>query len=144
MEKKKGFFGEFKEFISRGNVVDMAVGVVIGGAFKTIVDSLVADIITPFFGLLFGGIDFKELKIVLGTGENAPTINYGIFINAIISFLLLSFVIFCMVKIINRLRGPKEEAVKTTKECPYCHTDIPIKATRCPHCTSKLDDTKDV
>lgn len=138
-KKKKGFFGEFKEFISRGNVVDMAVGVVIGGAFKTVIDSMVENIVMPFVGMFIGDTQFDNLKIVLGSGENPPTIWYGKFINSVISFLILSLVIFIMVKIFNRIRG-KKEAAPVTKVCPYCHTDIPIEASRCPNCTSKLEE----
>ena len=137
----KKFLAEFKEFISRGNVMDMAVGVIIGGAFTAIVNSLVNDMLMPLLSLLTGGFDFSGLCIALGEGENAATINYGSFISAIINFLLIALVIFLIIKAINKVsRKKKEEApVPTTKECPYCKEQIAIEATRCPHCTSKLE-----
>ena len=137
----KALIKEFKEFISRGNVMDMAVGVIIGGAFTAIVNSLVNDMLMPLLSLLTGGFDFPGLCIALGEGENAATINYGSFISAIINFLLIALVIFLIIKAINKVsRKKKEEApVPTTKECPYCKEQIAIEATRCPHCTSKLE-----
>ena len=137
----KALIKEFKEFISRGNVMDMAVGVIIGGAFTAIVNSLVNDMLMPLLSLLTGGFDFSGLCIALGEGENAATINYGSFISAIINFLLIALVIFLIIKAINKVsRKKKEEApVPTTKECPYCKEQIAIDATRCPHCTSKLE-----
>lgn len=137
----KALIREFKEFISRGNVMDMAVGVIIGGAFTAIVNSLVNDMLMPLLSLLTGGFDFSGLCIALGEGENAATINYGSFISAIINFLLIALVIFLIIKAINKVsRKKKEEApVPTTKECPYCKEQIAIEATRCPHCTSKLE-----
>lgn len=133
----KSFMKEFKEFISRGNVMDMAVGVIIGGAFTAIVTSLVNDIIMPLISLITGGFNFAELSLVLGAGENAATLNYGAFITAIINFLLIALVIFCVIKTINKFSRKKEEE-ETTKECPFCQEKISIKATRCPHCTSEL------
>ena len=139
----KGFVEEFKKFITRGNVIDMAVGVIIGGAFTSIVTSLNADILTPLLGV-FGGIDFSHLQIVLGAGEEAPVLAYGNFITAVINFLVTALVIFCLVKFINALNdkfSPKKEeapAAPTTKKCPYCMSEIAIEATRCPHCTSQL------
>ena len=137
----KALIKEFKEFISRGNVMDMAVGVIIGGAFTAIVNSLVKDMLMPLLSLLTGGFDFSGLCIALGEGENAATINYGSFISAIINFLLIALVIFLIIKAINKVsRKKKEETpVPTTKECPYCKEQIAIEATRCPHCTSKLE-----
>ena len=137
----KALIKEFKEFISRGNVMDMAVGVIVGGAFTAIVNSLVKDMLMPLLSLLTGGFDFSGLCIALGEGENAATINYGSFISAIINFLLIALVIFLIIKAINKVsRKKKEEApVPTTKECPYCKEQIAIEATRCPHCTSKLE-----
>ena len=137
----KALIKEFKEFISRGNVMDMAVGVIIGGAFTAIVNSLVNDMLMPLLSLLTGGFDFSGLCIALGEGENAAKINYGSFISAIINFLLIALVIFLIIKAINKVsRKKKEEApVPTTKECPYCKEQIAIEATRCPHCTSKLE-----
>ena len=137
----KALIEEFKEFISRGNVMDMAVGVIIGGAFTAIVNSLVNDMLMPLLSLLTGGFDFSGLCIALGEGENAATINYGSFISAIINFLLIALVIFLIITAINKVsRKKKEEApVPTTKECPYCKEQIAIEATRCPHCTSKLE-----
>ncbi len=146
---------EFKEFAMRGNVVDMAVGIIIGAAFGTIVTSLVADILMPPKGMLLGNIDFANLFIVLKEGAKAAapyaslaaakaagavTINYGFFINTVISFVIVAFAVFLMVRSINRLKRQEEAppAVPTTKECPHCISTVPIKATRCPHCTSDL------
>lgn len=142
---------EFKTFITRGNVIDLAVGVIIGAAFGKIVTSFVNDILMPPIGLLLGSVNFTNLFITL-SGEayatleeaqaaGAATINYGVFINTIIDFLIVAFVIFLVVKQVNRLRKPKPAAEPTTKECPYCLSAIPIKATRCPHCTSELSAT---
>ena len=137
----KKFFDEFKTFISRGNVMDMAVGVIIGASFKAIVDSLVADIINPLLGL-FGGMNFSEYKLTL-LGD--ATLNYGNFITAIINFVIMAFVIFCIVKFMNgvsaKFAKKKEEeapAAPTTKVCTFCKSEIAIEATRCPHCTSEL------
>ncbi len=144
----KGFFAEFKKFISRGNVLDMAVGVIIGGAFTSIVNSLVNDVVMPVLSLITGGLDWSGLAITLGAGENAATLNYGSFIAAVINFLLIAFVVFTMVKIINgaqdKLLKKPEEAPKapTTKKCPYCKSEIAIEATRCPHCTSVLEEVE--
>jgi large conductance mechanosensitive channel len=146
---------EFKEFAMRGNVVDMAVGIIIGAAFGTIVTSLVADVLMPPIGLLLGNIDFANLFIVLkeGTKASGPyvslaaakaagavTINYGLFINTVISFLIVAFAVFLLIRSINRLKrqGEAPPAIPTTKECPYCISMVPIKATRCSHCTSEL------
>ena len=148
MSGKKGIIGEFKEFILRGNVMDMAVGVIVGGAFTAIVTSLNEDILTPILGI-FGGTDFSELKVTLGSGENAPTLLYGNFITAVINFLITAFVIFIIIKSINKAsekaaalvkknKEDAEAAAPTEKECPYCFSKIDIKATRCPHCTSEL------
>lgn len=135
----KAFMKEFKEFIARGNVMDMAVGIIIGGAFTAIVTSLVNDIIMPIISLITGGFDFKSLSVTLGSGDGAATLNYGAFITAIINFLLIALVIFIMIKSINKLsRKKKEEPEPTTKECPYCKSEIAIEATKCPHCTSEL------
>lgn len=143
MSKDKGLVAEFKKFIMRGNVMDMAVGVIVGGAFTAIVTSLNQDILTPILGI-FGGIDFSNLKLSLGSGESAPVLCYGNFITAVINFLITAFVIFMLVKGINAVNDrftKKEEkpAAPTTKKCPFCISEIPIKATRCPHCTSVLD-----
>lgn len=147
-------FKEFKEFAVKGNVVDMAVGIIIGGAFGTIVKSLVSDILMPPIGLLLGGVDFSELFLVLKLGEGggtlssiaeakeagAVTINYGLFINSVISFLIVAFAMFIIVKQINRLKREEEAppAEPTTKVCPHCFTEISIKANRCPNCTSQI------
>ncbi len=148
MEKKsgkgKGFIGEFKKFITRGNVLDMAVGVIVGGAFTSIVTSLNQDILTPVLGI-FGGTDFSYLTVTLGGGENAPVLCYGNFITAVLNFLITALVIFCLVKGINAIGGRvkrKEEAAAapTTKKCPYCLSEIPVEAVRCAHCTSHLDE----
>ena len=140
---------EFKKFAMRGNVIDLAIGVIIGGAFGKIVTSFVNDILMPPFGLLLGKADFSNLYISL-SGEKydslakaqeagAATLNYGLFLNAVIDFVIISFVIFLLVRQINKLEKPAETAsAPATKECPYCYTSIPIKATRCPACTSEL------
>lgn len=145
MSKKKGLMDEFKKFIMRGNVMDMAVGVIVGGAFTSIVTSLNQDILTPILGV-FGGIDFSNLVVKLGSGEEAPVLAYGNFITAVLNFLITAFVIFLLVKGINALNdrlSKKEEedpAAPTTKTCPYCKSTIAIEATRCPNCTSMLDE----
>jgi large conductance mechanosensitive channel len=143
MKKGKGFFAEFKKFITRGNVIDMAVGVIIGGAFTAIVTSLNKDILTPLLGLI-GGTDFSHLVLVMGVGEEAPVLMYGSFITAVINFLITAFVIFVLVKMINtisdKFKKKEEPAAPTTKTCPYCKSTIAIDATRCPHCTSALDE----
>ena len=144
MNKGKGFIEEFKKFIMRGNVMDMAVGVIVGGAFTSIVTSLNQDILTPVLGI-FGGTDFSHLKVTLGSGENAPVLCYGNFITAVINFLITAFVIFVLVKAINKIGDKlirKEEEAPpepTTKICPYCRSEIAKEATRCPHCTSNLE-----
>jgi large conductance mechanosensitive channel len=145
---------EFREFAMRGNVVDMAVGIIIGGAFGTIVKSLVADVLMPPIGLLLGGVDFSELYLVLKEGATpgpyaslaaareagAVTVNHGLFLNGVISFLIVAVAVFLLVRAINSLRRKEEEpaAEPTTKDCAFCCTSIPVKATRCPHCTSQL------
>ena len=144
MSRKSGFVQEFKKFILRGNVMDMAVGVIVGGAFTAIVTSLNQDILTPVLAI-FGGTDFSNLYVKLGSGDTAPVLMYGNFITAVINFLITAFVIFCLVKFINKLGDTlhhKEEtpAAPTTKKCPFCKSEIAIDATRCPHCTSKLDE----
>jgi large conductance mechanosensitive channel len=139
---------EFREFIMRGNVVDLAVGVIIGGAFGKIVSSLVSDVIMPPIGLLLNGVDFSNLFVSL-TGEpfatlaeaqaaGAPTLNYGTFINSVIDFLIVGLVIFLLIRAINRLQRPAPAPDAVTKECPYCFSTIALKATRCPNCTSQL------
>lgn len=145
---------EFKEFAMRGNVIDLAVGVVIGGAFGVIVKSLVDDILMPILGLLLGNADFANLFFVLRDGTvagpygtlalaqeaGAVTVNYGLFINAVVSFIIVAFSIFLLIKGINRLHKEEETPPEepTSKACSYCFTDIPIEATRCPNCTSEL------
>lgn len=142
-EKGTGFIAEFKKFILRGNVMDMAVGVIVGGAFTAIVTSLNTDILTPLLGI-FGGTDFSNLFVTLGSGEEAPVLAYGNFITAIINFLITALVIFVLVKAINKagekFSKKEEPAAPTTKMCPFCRTDIHIEATRCPHCTSQLSE----
>ena len=135
----KAFMAEFKKFVARGNVMDMAVGIIIGGAFTAIVTSLVNDVLMPVLSLLTGGFDFDALCIILGEGENAATLNYGSFIAAVVNFLLISLVIFLLIKGINKLSRKKEEAPAATKECPFCKEQVAAEATRCPHCTSQLD-----
>jgi len=145
---------EFREFAMRGNVIDLAVGVVIGGAFGTIVKSLVDDVIMPPIGLLIGNVDFANLFLVLKEGAKATpyasvaaakeagavTLNIGLFINALVSFTIIAFAIFMLIKTLNKLQrpAPAAPAEVTTKECGYCLSSIPLKATRCPHCTSQL------
>ena len=147
---------EFKEFALRGNVVDMAVGIIIGAAFGTIVKSLVSDVIMPPIGLLLGNVDFANLFIIIKSGTTtgtfaslseaqeagAVTINYGVFINTVISFIVVAFCVFILIRAINKLKR-KEEAPPeepTTKECPFCFSSISIKATRCANCTSELKE----
>lgn len=142
---KKGFFGEFKEFITRGNVMNLAVGVIIGGAFTAIVTSLNADIISPILGI-FGGMEFSNLKVALGSGKNAPVLMYGNFITAVINFLITALILFVIVKGLNALQEKVKkdaadeaaEAAPATKKCPYCASDIAVEAVKCPHCTSSL------
>jgi large conductance mechanosensitive channel len=139
---------EFKDFVMRGNVVDLAVAVILAGAFGKIVTSFVNDILMPPIGLLLGGVNFTDLYISLNgqtyaslavaQAAGAPTINYGIFLTTIIDFLIVAFVIFLIVRTLNRLKTAPAPAETTTKECPHCFTAIPIKATRCPNCTSEL------
>lgn len=139
----KKFAGEFKEFISRGNVIDMAVGMIIGAAFTAIIKSLVDDIFNPLLGLVLGKVNLTELKVQLGNTEAYLT--YGNFLNAIITFLLTAFALFFVIKLINGIRNigkkKKEEApaTPTTKTCPFCKSEIAIDATRCPHCTSEVE-----
>jgi len=147
-------FKEFREFAMRGNVVDMAVGIIIGGAFGTIVKSLVDDVLMPPIGLALGGVDFSNLFIVLKEGATpapyaaladakaagAVSLNIGVFLNAVISFLIVAFAVFLLIRAINSLRRKEEApaAAPTTKSCEYCTSSIPIQAKRCPHCTSQL------
>ena len=141
----KGFIEEFKKFIMRGNVLDMAVGVIVGGAFTAIVTSLNKDILTPLLAIL-GGTDFSHLVLKLGSSETAPVLMYGNFITAVINFLVTAFAIFCLVKLINTVgekftkkEEPAAPPAPTTKKCPYCCSEIAIEATRCPHCTSEVE-----
>lgn len=154
MAKGKGFMAEFKKFIMRGNVIDLAVGVIVGGAFQAIVKSLVDDVVMPVISLLTKGLDFSKLFVALDGNEyatleaaqeaGAAVITYGNFISAVINFLIMAFVVFCLIKAINTVADKskkKEEeapAEPTTKECPFCKSEIAIEATRCPHCTSQL------
>ena len=160
----KNILIEFKKFAMRGNVMDMAVGIIIGAAFGKIVDSLVKDIIMPPLGYLMGQVDFANKYVTLIDGSvagpyasldaaqkaGAVTINYGLFLNTIISFIIVAFAVFMLIKAMNTVQAKldaKEEkeakaAAPTTKVCPYCYTDIPVKATKCPHCTADLTDTK--
>ncbi len=149
-------FKEFKEFAIKGNMMDLAVGVIIGGAFNALVSSLVNDIIMPLLSLITGKIDFNNLFIALDGNKyvtleaakeaGASTVNYGAFISGIINFIIMAFVVFLIVKGINKLRkagekpAPAAPAEPTTKVCPFCQSEISIKATRCPHCTSKLEE----
>jgi large conductance mechanosensitive channel len=141
---------EFKEFAMRGNVLDMAVGIIIGAAFGKIVSSFVADVLMPPIGLLLGKVDFSNLFLTLSgqsypsldaaKAAGAPTLNYGMFFNTVIDFLIVAFAIFLLIRQVNRFTAKKEEAPAepTTKECPRCLSQIPIKATRCAHCTSDV------
>jgi large conductance mechanosensitive channel len=147
-----GFARDFKAFALRGNVVDMAVGIIIGGAFGTIVKSLVEDVIMPPIGLLMGNVDFSDLFVVLREGAapgpygtleaareaGAVTLNYGNFITNIVSFLIVAFAVFLMVRAMVRLQRPEPAKAAENKTCQYCQSSIPIKAVRCPHCTSQL------
>ena len=150
MKKKSGIIEEFKKFITRGNVMDMAVGVIVGGAFTTIVTSLNNDIISPILGI-FGGVDFSDLKLVMGSGENAPVLKYGSFLTAVINFLIIAMIIFLIVRAMNKinesikakLTDKEEVLVETTKVCPYCNEKVAKEATRCPHCTSILEEKVD-
>jgi large conductance mechanosensitive channel len=145
---------EFKEFAMRGNVVDMAVGIIIGAAFGTIITSLVAEVLMPPIGLLLGNVDFSNLFLVLKEGKTigpyatvaaakaagAVTLNYGLFVNTIVNFLIVAFAIFFLIRAMNSMKKKEEApaAAPTTKDCPHCLSTIPIKATRCGHCTSEL------
>jgi large conductance mechanosensitive channel len=148
-------FKEFREFAMRGNVVDMAVGIIIGASFGGIISSLVADVIMPPIGLMLGDVDFSNLFVTLKEGAKAAgpyvsladaraagavTVNVGVFINTIISFLIVAFAMFLVIRGMNRMKreAPAPAAAPTTKECPFCVTAIPIKASRCPNCTSQL------
>jgi len=146
-------FKEFKAFVMRGSVLDLAVGIIIGAAFGTIVKSLVDDIIMPPVGLALGDVDFANLFVLLKEGPKAPppyatladahtagavTVNYGTFINNLVTFVIVAFVIFLVVRTANRLRPPEAAAAPNTKDCPYCRMPIPVSAVRCPHCTSEL------
>ena len=150
----KNIASEFKQFVMRGNVIDMAVGIIIGGAFTKIVNSMVADILMPPLGLLMGQVDFSNWFVVIKDGAEAAgpyttlaaaqaagatTLNIGNLLNAVISFLIVAFCIFILIKGINKLNRKKEEAaVPTTKECPHCFSAIDLRATKCPHCTADL------
>lgn len=158
----KKFFSEFKNFIMRGNVVDLAVAVIVGGAFQAIVNSFINDLVMPFIGLITGGINFADQFIVLkvpegvdlasveaaktsadATALGATVWAYGAFITAVINFIVMAFVIFLLVKAINKAQSigkKKEEEAPTTKKCPFCCSEIDIKATRCPHCTSEIPE----
>ena len=143
---------EFKEFAMRGNVLDMAVGIIIGASFGSIVKSLVDDVIMPPIGLILGNVDFANLYLVLKDGSaagpyaslveakkaGAVSINYGLFVNAVISFMIVAFAVFLLIRALNKLQKPKPAEAPVTKDCPHCYTAISIKATRCPNCTSSL------
>ncbi len=141
---------EFKEFAMRGNVMDMAIGIILGGAFGKIISSLVSDVLMPPVGLLLGKVNFSNLFVNLSGGEydtlekakaaGAATINYGLFINTVIDFLIVAFVIFMVVRQLNRLKKEPAPAPPATKECPFCYSAISVKATKCPNCTSDLKE----
>ncbi|MEJ2412510.1 MAG: large conductance mechanosensitive channel protein MscL [Anaerolineales bacterium] len=147
---------EFRKFALKGNAIDMAVGIIIGAAFSTIVNSLVNDIIMPPFGWLLGGVDFENFYLTIEPGSpagpyssladaqaaGAVTVNYGVFINSLITFLIVSLAMFFLIRAINRLQTKNEagqESEPTSKKCPFCYEDIPLQASRCPHCTSHLE-----
>lgn len=138
----KGFMEEFKDFISKGNVMDMAVGVIIGGAFGKIVSSLVENILMPLIGILLGGVNFSDLSATVGNAE----VKYGIFLQSVFDFLIIAFVIFVMIKQISKVtdkfKKEEKEVEPTEKVCPFCKSTIAIDATRCPHCTSELGSVK--
>ena len=125
---------EFKEFAMRGNVLDLAVAVIIGGAFGKIIASLVADVLMPLIGLVMGGVNFADLSFTVG----AAVVRWGAFVQSIVDFVIVAFVIFMIVRTMNRMQKPAPVASPTTKECPFCFSTIPLKATRCPNCTSQL------
>jgi large conductance mechanosensitive channel len=139
---------EFKTFIMRGNVLDLAVGIVIGAAFGAVVTSFVNDVLMPPVGLLFGKVNFADLFVNLSStpvasvaeakAKGVPTLNYGMFLNTLINFAIVAFAVFLIVKMVNRLRGPAAPAPAATRECPFCLSQIPLKATRCAHCTSTV------
>lgn len=147
---------EFKEFAVKGSVIDMAVGIIIGAAFTSVVQSLVKDVLTPPLGLLMGGVDFSHFFVILKEGSTPPpyatinaaqeagavTLNYGVFFNTLLSFLIVAFAVFVLIRYINKLKRPKEKPEPVTpsvKKCNYCFSDIPVEATRCPNCTSELN-----
>ena len=150
----KNIVNEFKQFVMRGNVIDMAVGIIIGGAFTKIVNSMVADVLMPPLGLLLGKVDFSNWFIVIKAGKDgarnfatmaaaqdagATTLNLGLFLNAVISFIIVAFCIFILIKAINKVNKPAPApAAPATKKCPFCCSDIALEATRCPHCTSEI------
>lgn len=162
MRKMPKWVNELKEFAMRGNVMDLAVGVIIGGAFQAIVKSLINDLVMPFVGLITGGVNFVDQFVVLRLPEGAPaetvyktlqeateagatTFNYGAFITAVLNFAIMVVVVFFMIKFINKMtnlisRKKEEEAEPTTKKCPFCCSEIALEATRCPHCTSPLEE----
>lgn len=139
---------EFKEFAMRGNVLDMAIGVVVGGAFGKIVSSLVSDLLMPPIGLLMGNVNFSSLflnlsdnpqpSLAAAKAAGTPTVNYGVFLQTVFDFIIIAFVIFLLVKQVNRMKKPVPAAAPTTKDCPHCFSAIPIKATKCAHCTSSV------
>ena len=138
----KGFMEEFKDFVAKGNVMDMAVGVIIGGAFGKIVSSLVENILMPLIGILLGGVNFSDLSATVGNAE----VKYGIFLQSVFDFLIIALVIFIMIKQISKItdkfKKEEEEVEPTEKVCPFCKSTIAIDATRCPHCTSELGSVK--
>lgn len=138
----KNFVKEFREFISKGNVMDMAVGVIIGGAFGKIVSSLVENILMPLIGIILGGVNFSDLSVIVGSAE----VKYGVFLQSVFDFLIIALVIFIMIKQIskatNKFKKKEVEAAPTEKVCPFCKSTIAIDATRCPHCTSELGSEK--
>ena len=142
----KKFFKEFKEFAVKGNVIDLAIGVIIGGAFTAIVNSLVNDLLMPAIGMLTGGVDISSLSVTVGSSANPATLNYGIFLNAIVSFIIIAICLFLLVKGINKLRSLKKEEPAPepapTYICEYCRSEVDAAATKCPHCGSEITPIK--
>lgn len=148
-KRSEGMLKEFKKFALRGNMIDLAVGIIIGGAFSGIVNSLVNDIVMPLLSLLTKRIDFTNLFIALNgkhydtlelaKADGAATVNYGVFISGVLNFIIMAFVVFLMVRWINKLKRPEQAAALTTKSCPYCLSDININATKCPQCTADIE-----
>jgi len=133
---------EFRDFINRGNVMNLAVAVIIGAAFTAIINSIVGDLITPLISLLTRGVDYSSMEVVLGEGPDAAALKYGMLIQAVINFILVAFVVFLLIKLINKMTRKKEAEEVPKKPCPFCCEDIPEEAVRCPNCTTILEEGK--